>query len=430
MPDGASILFATGNELNQIRLDGGAITPIAKLAGRPFWLRWSPDGATLRFTVMDPLTHTGSLWELRRGNKTPRPLLKNRISQVLDCCGNWTTDGMAYVFQASDNSSSNLWELRGNGTRSSLTQLTNGPLSYFSPIAARSGQRIYFYGSDQRSGLQRYDGERLGFRPERTFLADANRVAYSYDRQWVAWGDFEGRLWRARAADGSDKIQLTPNDLEVFSEQWSPDGSKLVMMARRAGETWQIYVVSVDGGKSELLFRDNRNVADPGWSADGKEIVFGREPDSMGKENGPRTLELFNLQSQTRTAMPHSEGLFSPRWSPDGKWIAALTLAQNKVMLFDVASQRWSELASTSASDPTWSNDSKAIFIHAFLAENQPIVRISVPSGEAKVVASSEDFHVREPADYFFGGLTPENLPLVRPRVGTGNLFVMDLDRH
>ena len=430
MPDGTSILFASGNELNQIRLDGGTITPVARLEGRAFWLRWSPDGKMLRFTVMDPLTHTGSLWELKRGSKTPRPLLKNRIGEMFDCCGNWTADGKGYVFQASVKSSSNLWELKNSSVGSSLIQLTNGPLSYFSPIAARSGERIYFYGSDQPSGLQRYDGEQLGFRPERSFLADANRVAYSHDGQWVAWGDLAGRLWRARSADGSDKIQLTPNDLEVFAGQWSPDGSKLAIMARRSGATWQIYIVNADGGRPELLMKDDRNVADPGWSADGKEIIFGREPDSMGKETGPRAIELFNLQSQTRTTVPHSEGFFSPRWSPDGKWIAALTLAQNKVMLFDVANQRWSELALTSASDPIWSNDNKAIFVHAFLAENQPVIRISVPSGEVKVVASSADFHSGEPADYFFGGLTPEDSPLVRPRIGTGNLFTMDLDRR
>jgi Tol biopolymer transport system component len=99
-------------------------------------------------------------------------------------------------------------------------------------------------------------------------------------------------------------------------------------------------------------------------------------------------------------------------------------------MLFDVANQRWTELASTSASDPIWSNDSKAIFVHAFLAENQPVIRISVPSGKVIVVASSADFHSGEPADYFFGGLTPEDFPLVRPRVGTGNLFTLELNRH
>jgi len=430
MPDGASILYASGSELSQIPLDGGTITPLAKLPGRAFWLRWSPDGTLLRFTVMDPLTHTGSLWELKRGSRTARPVFKSRIGKTIDCCGSWTPDGKAYVFQASDNVRSDLWELKRSGINASLTQLTNGPLSFFSPISARSGQRIYFYGSDQPSGLQRYEGEQLGFRPELSFLADANRVTYSHDRQWVAWGDLAGKLWRARSANGTDKIQLTPNDLEVFSAQWSPDDSKLAIMARRSGERWRIYIVSADGGRPEALMKDDRNLADPGWSPDGKKIVFGREPDSMGQESGPRTIELFNLQNQTTTTLPHSEGLFSPRWSPDGKWIVALTLAQNKVMLFDVANQRWSELASTSASDPTWSSDSKAIFVHAYLANNQPIVRISVPGGEVKTVASDADFHSSEPADYFFGGLTPEDLPLVRPRVGTGNLFSMDLDRR
>jgi Tol biopolymer transport system component/DNA-binding winged helix-turn-helix (wHTH) protein len=430
MPDGTSILFASGNELSQIRLDGGTITPIAKLPGRAFWLRWSPDGTLLRFTVMDPLTHTGSLWELKSGSETPTPLLNNRISEVIDCCGNWTADGKAYVFQVRENSSSNLWELKSSGARSALTQLTNGPLSFFSPISARTGQRIYFYGSGQPSGLQRYSGEQRGFRPERTFLADANRVAYSRDGKWVAWEDFSGRLWRARSVDGSDKIQLTPSDLHVFSAQWSPDGRKLAIMARRLGETWQIYVVSADGGRPELLMKDDRNVADPGWSADGQEIVYGREPDSMGKEGGTRAIELFNLQTQMRSTVPNSEGLFSPRWSPDGKWIAALTLAQNKVMLFDVANQRWSQLALTSASDPIWSKDGTALFVHAFLAENQPILRIAVPGGGVNVVATSADFHSGEPAGYFFGGLTPDGFPLVRPRVGTGNLFTLDLDRR
>jgi len=68
---------------------------------------------------------------------------------------------------------------------------------------------------------------------------------------------------------------------------------------------------------------------------------------------------------------------------------------------------------------PRVCNDSKVVFIHAFLTENQPILTISVPGGEVKQVAGSADFHSGEPSDYFFGGLTPEDLPLVRPRVGT-----------
>jgi len=112
--------------------------------------------------------HTSSLWELKRGSKTARPMLKKSISKTMDCCGNWTADGTAYIFQAID-STSNLWELKGSGRGLSLTQLTNGPLSYSSPIAARSGHRIFFYGADPPAGVQRYLNKQLGFRPEGTF---------------------------------------------------------------------------------------------------------------------------------------------------------------------------------------------------------------------------------------------------------------------
>ena len=98
-------------------------------------------------------------------------------------------------------------------------------------------------------------------------------------------------------------------------------------------------------------------------------------------------------------------------------------------MLFNVAAQSWSELASTSAADPVWSNDSRALYVHAFMAEKQPILRLAVPGGERQSIASAADFHKGEPANYFFGGLTPENAPLVQPRVGTGNLYRLDLNQ-
>ena len=276
--------------------------------------------------------------------------------------------------------------------------------------------------------MQQYAGEQLGFQPAPSFLAEANRVTYSRDGKWVAWTDPVGKLWQARASDGSEKLQLTPDYLDVFLAQWSPDGSRLVAMARAPGEAWQLYMVNRAGGSPEKLFKDARNAADPAWSADGKRLVYGREPDTMGKDSESHTIAVFDLATQQTEVLPLSKGLFSPRWSPDGKWIAALTLDQKQVMLFDVAASSWTELARTSAADPVWGSDSKALFVHAFLAEKQPVLRISVPGGSVQAVASTDDFHAGTPANYFFGGLTPDNHPLVQPRVGTGNLYVLDLN--
>ena len=428
MPDGANILFASGNELKIVQSDRGSVTPFAKLPGRAFSLRWSPDGRLLRFTLMDPSTHIASIWELESGSHSARPLFPSRTDRSFECCGTWTADGKAYVFQASNNFSSDLWELE-KGRGAVPFQLTNGPLPYSSPVAARSGRQIFFFGADPPFGLQQYAGGEAGFRPAPAFLAEANRVAYSRDRKWVAWTDPVGKLWRARAADGSERIQLTPNYLDVFLAQWSPDASRLVMMARAPGEAWQIYQVDRAGGSPERLFKDARNAADPTWSADGKQLAYGREPDTMGEDSGPHTLAIFDLQGSKARAIPASEGMFSPRWSPDGKWIAALSLDQKKVMLFQVATQSWTELATTSAADPVWSSDSQALYVHAFMTERQPILRIAVPGGEVQTVASTADFHAGEPANYFFGGLTPGNEPLVQPRVGTGNLYRLDLNR-
>jgi dipeptidyl aminopeptidase/acylaminoacyl peptidase len=82
MPDGHSILYAAGNDLFVTHLGDDGSTLVAHLPGRAFWLRWSPDGQLLRFTILDPIGHTTSLWELPAGNHTPRPLLKGWSNPV------------------------------------------------------------------------------------------------------------------------------------------------------------------------------------------------------------------------------------------------------------------------------------------------------------------------------------------------------------
>ena len=422
MPDGTGILYATGNELAEVSPNEDAPTIYAKLPGRAFWLRWSPDGKLLRFTLLDPLTHAAALWEMESRSKMPKPVAIPNFKNVSACCGVWLPNGRSYVFQARDD----LWQLQGFGRSARLTQLTNGPLRSLSPVAARSGHRIFFVGLESPSGLQQFDLVRKEFRAAPAFLADANRIDFSRDGKWVAWTDVHQKLWRARI-DGSDRIRLTSDALEVFLAHWSPDGRHLAIMARKPGSVWQIYLVDASGGEAEALSDEARNVADPSWSAGGGSLVFGREPDLMGKESGSRALQVLDLSTHAIEEVPDSANLFSPRWSPDGRWIAALTLDQKSLMLYDVAGRHWQRLASTGAADPVWSADSKSIYTHALLADREPIVKIDVPSGAMRTVADLGDFHSGKVANYFFGGVTPEGEPLVQPRIGTGNLYTMDL---
>ena len=422
MPDGRSILYASGNDLAVIQLDNDVSTPFAQLKGRAFWMRWSQDGKILRFTLLDPVTHSFGIWQLEGKDATPRRVATPDPDHLSACCGTWTADGSAYVFQAGEN----LWTLPQALRTGPATQLTNGPLRFLSPVTAHTGSRVFFLGLDRPFGMQQFD-EQEGFHPVPAFLANATRVTFSRDGVWVAWTDNDEKLWRARAADGSDKVQLTPPYLEVFMAHWSPDGKRLAVMAREQGKLWRTYLIDADGGAPQALLHEDRNAADPDWSADGKSLVFGREPDLMGKESGSHAIQILDLSTMQTGVLPGSEGLFSPRWSPDGRWIVALSLNQKTVMIYDVARRSWQELARTSAADPTWSLDSRSIYLHAFLDEKQPIVRISVPAGKIEKVADLSAFHDRVTVNYFFGGLTPNNEPMVEPRIGTGDLYTLDL---
>jgi DNA-binding winged helix-turn-helix (wHTH) protein/Tol biopolymer transport system component len=426
MPDGETILAASGKSLYLVN-SSGAPQLYAQLPGEAFWLRWDPSGSVLRFTLMDPALHTESLWQMRAADKKATPLLEGWNHPASECCGVWSGDGKHYIFESQHGTRSNLWELRGNDARTPVA-LTDGPLSFRAPVAARSGDRVYFLGVGARSELQRFDPTSRQMLPERDFLAHAIRVTYARDGQWVCWTDSTGILWRARA-DGTEKLQLTPTSLTVFLAQWKPDGSRLAFMAREPGHVWSIYEVPAAGGPINELFHDTHNAADPSWSPDGSQLVFGRTNDVLGDDSPTRSLLLLDLAKDTVTPVPGSEGLFSPRWSPDGRYIAALSLNLRGMRLLDVRTGVWSSLPVTSAADPVWSADSRYIYFHGSLDPGQPIVRINVDTRLAEQVVRLNTAEGADAADFVFGGLTPDNQPLVRARSVTADYYSLELPR-
>lgn len=424
MPNNGGILYANGNNLYLSVITSSSPQLYATLPGRAFWLRWSPDGKLLRFTIIDPLTHTTSLWQLTPSDRKPRQLLPNFSQPASECCGVWTADGKNFIFQSNRGGNSDLWRLSGAST-SGPVRLTNGPLQFRSPVAARTGNRIFFLGVDARSDLQHLDASG-NLVPEKGFLSSAVRVDYTRDGQWVAWTDSNGQLWRARS-NGDEKIQLTPDGVVVFLAHWAPDGKHLALMAREPGKAWQIYLIGAEGDDLHPLLRESRNAADPSWAPDGRSLVFGRVNDYMGKENAARTLHILHLDTGKIDEVPGSNGLFSPRWSPDGRWIAALTLDQRQVRLFNVESGTWTTLPVPSGADPVWSSDSRFLYIHASLDPAQPIDRVSIPDGKVTELVRLADSREDDAVDFVFGGLTQHNEPLIRARVFTGNFFSMDV---
>jgi Tol biopolymer transport system component len=73
--------------------------------------------------------------------------------------------------------------------------------------------------------------------------------------------------------NGSGRRQLSPDTLEVFSFDLSPDG-KTVVLAGKDGNRRDIYTVTAAGAITKLT--DAVNDSNPSWSPDGRRIVFER----------------------------------------------------------------------------------------------------------------------------------------------------------
>jgi Tol biopolymer transport system component len=330
------------------------------------------------------------------------------------------------VFQATRDGQSNLWRLdekRGLLSHSDPVQITNGPLSYQAPITSRQGDRIFFIGLNTRSELLSYDAKSSIFVPYVSDLSNARRVEYSRDEQWVSWiQQDDGSLWRSRL-DGSQRVELTARPMQVFMMHWSADGRQIVLMGREPGKTWKLYTVDTEGGHLQPLLNEDRNEADPDWSADGKTIVFGRLPELMAEESQPKAIYLVDANTRRVEQLPGSEGLFSPRWSPDGRYIAALSLDQTKLMLYDTSTKTWRMLAQENIADPVWSHDGKSIFFHDFVQEGQPIYKLSVADRRTERIAGLRDLRSADVVDYRFAGLAPGDIPLVNARMSTANIY-------
>ncbi len=432
MPDGRRLLVASGNDLNIVGVDGGDPHKLLTTPGVAFWLRWSPDGRRLRFTLRDPKSQTAELWEVAADGANPHPLLPDWSQPASECCGSWTPDGDNFVFQSSHSGHSEIWVLRERPRyfgRGEPRQITNGPLDYQAPSTAPGGDRVYFIGANAQFEILRALPGSSAFTSLNQNLSAAELAQYSQDGQWVAWVNAaDHSLWRSRI-DGSERIELTTPPLRIFTMNWSPDKLRLAVMGEEPGKPWKIYLIDAEGGKLAPAMNEDRNEADPAWAPDGQSIVFGRPPDRMDNRQ-PKAIYVLNLQTHKIAEIPGSAGLFSPRLSPDGRYIAAMPLDQRALLLFDRTRESWTTLAVQGVGDPTWSHDSRAIYFQDFLEAGKPIYRIAVPAGRPQKVATIDNLRPIAATDYRLIGLAPGNLPVVTASTPAVNLYQVDLNER
>ncbi|HVO42912.1 MAG TPA: hypothetical protein VMT34_09820, partial [Aggregatilineales bacterium] len=368
-PDGKTIVFAKGQDLYLTDLQGNSPAKLATVQGRAFWLRWSPDGKRLRFSVVDSKESTYRLWELTSSGSM-RQLLTDwgKDSQV--CCGEWAAEGKYFIFRkllAIDQT----WvldERRLSYWREEPTLLSTGGMELGSPVNSPFEKKIFVTGASYFAEAMIRDRQ-SGELSSLDVGLPVYRVNYSRDGRMLAAQSLPelGPLWRI-SADGREKQQLTAAPLSVFMAEYSPDNQRIAMMAAWPDQPWKVYWIAADGGTLHEVPSDVVEQADPSWSPDGQSILFGQS--YWTDPSIERNLYIYGLRSGKTTKLPSTTGLFSPRWSPDGRYIGALTTDIHTVVVIDLKTGEQRRLNHDESVDhPFWSPDSQWIYYDRFPRE-------------------------------------------------------------
>lgn len=386
-PDGKQIIFSGTSEIWVARANGAEPHKLLTVSGVPFGARFSPDGSKIRFTL-EQTDGTDELWEARANGTDAHQLLPGWRSPPDDLGGIWNPSGRYYAFLHGEYG--DLWALPERrwwqGSMALPVQLTAGPVGFTDLNFSPDGRTIFAAGQIFRAELVRCDPATHKTTP---FLGgiSAGDLAFSRDGKWVAYVTYpEEALWRSRI-DGSEQLQLT--SAHSSRPHWSPDADRIAFSSEAAqGKASKLYLIPAAGGTPEQILADGEDENDPTWSPDKEDIIFARTPQLAGVER----IELLHVDLQTKavTAIPGSQGLFSPRWSPDGRYLAAFSGDSRRILLFDFQRKTWSTWFAPqdgSVEWEKWSPDSHSLYFALETAGHFAEWRIALGQHKPAMVA-------------------------------------------
>lgn len=432
MPKG-NLLFGHANDIYMADHDGANQRKLASAPDIPSSFSISPDGQRMRYLAGSLTNFTSELWEAHADGTAAHPLLPGWNSPPSECCGRWTSDGKYYIFQSTHEGASNIWALSDEHSWWSKVsrepvQLTTGPLQFSNPLPSKDGKKLFVVGIQPRAELVRYDSKSGDFVPYLGGIS-AGDVDFSRDGQWVTYVSYPENTLSRSKPDGSARLQLTYPPMRAALAHWSPDGQQIAFSGALPGKPWKLYLIQKDGGSPQPLTSDNVQETDATWSHDGGTVAFGHydlvHPDQS-------FIELFDVKTRQLSQLPGSQKSFGPRWSPDGRYIIAITVGGNdKLMLYDFKTKKWRGLniPLDSFGYLAWSADSAYVYFDTILSVKTGYFRVRISDSKLEKLVDLNT--IRRFPDQFsassWTGLGPGEA-LVLPRdISTQEIYGFDL---
>ncbi|HEY0170331.1 MAG TPA: hypothetical protein VGB98_04710, partial [Pyrinomonadaceae bacterium] len=251
----------------------------------------------------------------------------------------WGEGGRSLYFMSDRGGAENIWRLPlgggvGGGRPAQVTRFTDGRVLW--PSISYDGRTIVFERGYRIWRLETESGRATEVRltrrgapagpaVERVRQTDQFQdLALSPDGRKVAFVA-RGEIFAASAADGGDAVRVTTTPAPESQPVWSHDSRRLVYVSERQGAG---KLFSYDfGTNSETQLTSSAEPDDtPRFSPDGKWLAFQR----AGREI--RALDLESRQERVVAAGALQRPPLNPdrpfAWSPDSKWIAYMPVGQ------------------------------------------------------------------------------------------------------
>ncbi len=360
---------------------------------------WSPDGSRIafvreqrnQFAIFLTPPVPGSERKLADFRPAALPIGRMNLS--------WTPDGNWLVFGALESNGPSLSLLPlGGGDRRILISNSGSEGSYCYPAISPSGRRLAYALCKGKDGLITdaipcdvyvldLDGN---FTPQgrsrRLTRQEAmiHGIAWANDERSVVYGSLSGgrtsvsgHLWRVPISRGQ------PERMELAAAGESPTisrlGDKLVYTRDRAHfDIWKF----APGQARVSVLSSTANDFDPQLSPDGTKVAFVTERSGRGREIWVSTLDRMSAHPLTQAT---GRDVGSPRWSPDGGWLAFDAVSDDgnwDIYVVEAAGGQPRRLTKHPGFEnfPSWSRDGKWIYFRSMRSGSSQVWRMA-PDG-------------------------------------------------
>lgn len=215
--------------------------------------------------------------------------------------------------------------------------------------------------------------------------------------------------------------------MQVNHPRISPDGSQIAFTAKMPGKLEQIYIIPVGGGNPEAITSGDQGSADATWSPSGDALLYATGGEGS---DAASALHIVNLKTRAVTKVPGSNGLFSARWSPDGRYLLAITFDYQQLKLYDMNLHTWQDLTGgIGLGYPKWTPDSKCVVFNAPKGKVLWEDRVCLADRKTQQIAdmTASGHLVFGSGSYAWTGLAPDGSFLALRDLGTQEIYALDV---